>query len=1748
MDTTAQRPRQAWGSCFCLSSAHPPNATHPRGQEDGGQRAVEGGLRQELEGLRLKELRRRAREAGVDADELDEAIDADDPKAAVIALLMAYDDASASEADSDAALRQEFESLRSKDLRKRAREAGVDDDALEDATDADDPKAAVIQLLLAREQVALAEPSRDRPHFGSGTTKQPRRTTSTSAHAGEMMSLPPPDVSYRIEYISEDSVTAGLQQELQGLRLKELRKRAREAGIDADELEDARDADDPKAAVIELLMSHVETSAPEVDNDTALRQELEGLRLKELRTRAREAGVDADELEEAIDADDPKAAVIALLMAYDEASAPVSGNDAALRQELEGLRLKELRRRAREAGIDADELEDAIDADDPKAAVIELLMSHVETSAPEVDNDTALRQELEGLRLKELRKRAIENGLDADELEEAIDADDPKAAVIQLLLAHEQVAQSRPPRDRSHFGSGRKESPAKRRNTSAPRKGFLPTNKHAMVSYQWDDQERVIATRETLTRLGVPCWMDIDGGMQQDIYESMAAGVENAACVVCFLSQKYQESENCKLECKFAKQSGVPIVPVMVESTRGWRPSGWLGIVVAGALWTSLRDESEMESGIRSLVGQIKGAVAGSGGGFSDHEEGDDEEPDDGPGVDTGMEVRAELERLRAQLAVYDAAGSGGSTAILADPSQPAMIPAGVPKLPEKFQTTQQIGELTQLVLSASEADLAMPRVGFWGMGGIGKTVTGAAIVRDDAVRLHFHAIVWVPLGQTPVMSKLQNLCHMQCTGKELSPELSSEEKKEALLQAMLGKRVLLCLDDLWEAEHEHELNFVDVSAGSKVLISTRIKALLEGGHEVEVGLPSLSDSAQMLLRAAGADIGTRTHPSGVDEIVDLCGRLPLALRIAGRLAASLGLVGSQDWTDMIGVLKEELRESHSGGAEEGMIRASLRGLKGSATEQANVRSLLLLFAMVPEDTHCPLDVLLLMFNATTAAAGSGGGGGGAVTIMHIRKWLRILINRSLVLGTIDRPSVHDLVLDFVLAQQSSSELRGKHRTVVNAFRAARPADARGRPMFTTALPEDPICLYVVSEVEHHLRNGAPTGDDVALVWTEWLGDMPQDEITIFAGKVLGMDRLTTMAQTAEGSSDFWLAGRYWSIASAVALKTGSSASMKAPLTKSIDCIARHVQVLKTRHTGVGEADEVYDLYLDRLGVFGTLLDIPGMQARAVEIEGVLASPAATRNPLRASLLALISMCMPAMLAGDVRKMGKGFQQNQKLCQVAMLSDPDPLMRYLCSQHAFGVQLMLDAVLLSAGPDKFDWDQLFGPHAEWLLASIQSYNFDRVHQELRDRVNHDGVMVVPTLFVPLSLHYGDMAAVNEYTDLSLEAMKQAMEQPNQHAEAFGILWGIPAWCFLHELTGMVTTEQQRVTVGLLTSYRLTWATADDTIDGPCRDCNNLRPRGDKSLDVYLMAAEFISWNCKCGHLLMTKSLGVTKAEVISSLPSVKEVIGWAVTWSMGSCMHSCHGPMLNLFIYLAMVCERFDQHEKVLEYTTAAMEPDLEKAGCETPMVRVISLTIQGRAHAALGQHSKAAQGFETAAKEAHQHGLWLLEAYALCDLKLLVLDKMGHGEHGSRRLGAVLRLLTGPAETLTPLLKGPGLDAGELMSLAAPEVGFSVAYIEEDAEVVALRQELQGLRVSGLQRRAVAAGVDDAQLEAAVDSEEPKEQLIALIMEHEEARADGEDAEVAALRQELQGLRVSGLQRRAVAAGVDDAQLEAAV
>eukprot|EP01045_Picozoa_sp_COSAG04_P012083 COSAG04_NODE_800_length_10199_cov_36.147327_2_plen_174_part_00 len=107
------------GACFCLSKAREDTVTES-GEAKGTRK-----LRSELEGLKLSELMRRAKASGATAAELEQACDADDPEAAVIALILVHEVPSAGGGGAAAALRDSLASLKTSQLRKRCVVAGA---------------------------------------------------------------------------------------------------------------------------------------------------------------------------------------------------------------------------------------------------------------------------------------------------------------------------------------------------------------------------------------------------------------------------------------------------------------------------------------------------------------------------------------------------------------------------------------------------------------------------------------------------------------------------------------------------------------------------------------------------------------------------------------------------------------------------------------------------------------------------------------------------------------------------------------------------------------------------------------------------------------------------------------------------------------------------------------------------------------------------------------------------------------------------------------------------------------------------------------------------------------------------------------------------------------------------------------------------------------------------------------------------------------------------------------------------------------------------------------------------------------------------------------------------------------------------------------------------------------------------------------------------------------------------------------
>ena len=256
----------------------------------------------------------------------------------------------------------------------------------------------------------------------------------------------------------------------------------------------------------------------------------------------------------------------------------------------------------------------------------------------------------------------------------------------------------------------------------------------------------------------------------------------------------------------------------------------------------------------------------------------------------------------------------------------------------------------------------------------------------------------------------MQSMLYSQVTGGEMKADLDDSERLHALKDELEGKDVLLVLDDTWSTEDMEFCNLLDPNTESKALVSTRVREHITEGTLINLELPDPNDSVKILLAAAGridendttvsnADL-KRLAPTEAYDIVKFCKSLPLALGIAGRLLKSRSV--GNDWSGVTAMLREEFEESGQTRAmENSVIRTSLRSISGSSKDE--IINLFLIFAMVPEDTQVPLEILEMMLDASGFYKGSD------VKLpsrIQIRRWVKALINRSLILGTVDRPQL----------------------------------------------------------------------------------------------------------------------------------------------------------------------------------------------------------------------------------------------------------------------------------------------------------------------------------------------------------------------------------------------------------------------------------------------------------------------------------------------------------------------------------------------------------------------------------------------------------------------------------------------------------------------------------------------------------------------------------------------------------------------
>ena len=266
--------------------------------------------------------------------------------------------------------------------------------------------------------------------------------------------------------------------------------------------------------------------------EAVLLAELQGMKMRAVQKKAEALGVEEEKLDDA----EEKSEVIALILAKVEErrAAAEAARIARLKEELGGMKMRALQKKAEELGVDDEKLDDA----EQKSEVIALILDFVAESTPGGGGEEAaaaaraaeaeaarlaqLKEELGGMKLRALQKRAAELGVDEERLDEA----EEKSEVIELILDESSRAAAGPKPARAkvtscrpHFGSAKKSSatvttgaePEPERGVEAKasfvRIKALFGRKHAMVSYNWDVQEEVKVARSLVAAAGVPTWM-----------------------------------------------------------------------------------------------------------------------------------------------------------------------------------------------------------------------------------------------------------------------------------------------------------------------------------------------------------------------------------------------------------------------------------------------------------------------------------------------------------------------------------------------------------------------------------------------------------------------------------------------------------------------------------------------------------------------------------------------------------------------------------------------------------------------------------------------------------------------------------------------------------------------------------------------------------------------------------------------------------------------------------------------------------------------------------------------------------------------------------------------------------------------------------------------------------------------------------------------------------------------------------------
>lgn len=266
----------------------------------------------------------------------------------------------------------------------------------------------------------------------------------------------------------------------------------------------------------------------------------------------------------------------------------------------------------------------------------------------------------------------------------------------------------------------------------------------------------------------------------------------------------------------------------------------------------------------------------------------------DNLGIEPGSELRELHQRVLSADPDLAAGASGGHRLARPDHQHSPVVPRQLPSSVRHFVgRLDELGTLDNLAGEAARDGGAVPVAVISGMAGIGKTALAVHWAQRAAPsfpdgQLYMNLRGFDPSG-SPLAASEVIRAFLEALGVAVRQMPASYPAREGLYRSMLaGLRMLIVLDNAADPEQVRPL--LPGSPGSMVIVTSRreLTGLIaaEGASPVTLDVLTERESTGILARRLGAE-RIAAESEAVSQLIELCGRLPLALAIASARAAS---------------------------------------------------------------------------------------------------------------------------------------------------------------------------------------------------------------------------------------------------------------------------------------------------------------------------------------------------------------------------------------------------------------------------------------------------------------------------------------------------------------------------------------------------------------------------------------------------------------------------------------------------------------------------------------------------------------------------------------------------------------------------------------------------------------------------------------------------------------------------------------------